>query len=384
MRKFLCVSADGYPYEGSSEFSFVRELCVALAEENIDITIIAPQSLFGIFLAKKKKIPEYYEDVSNSNIIRVYRPFSWSLGSRFLKYQYKTNIWAIKKTIKDHNLHFDAYYGHFWHCAYQLYPIAKYFSKPLYVASGESHIFLADDFGSNKISPFLKYVRNVICVSSKNRDDSISLGYATADKCIVLPNGFNNKKFYPVDNKVALRKEFGLPEEAFLVAFTGAFIERKGADRVSDAIKSTGETSIKGIFIGKPQEGNAPYLPDPKTVAFSGYVSHEKIRDLLCCADIFVLPTYQEGCCNAIVEAMACGLPIVSSDRSFNYDILDDSNSIMVEPSDVGAISNAIIKLKSDEHLRQKLREGSIRKSKSLSIEQRAKIIKGILFEDIS
>ncbi len=67
------------------------------------------------------------------------------------------------------------------------------------------------------------------------------------------------------------------------------------------------------------------------------------IPNYICASDVFVLPTTAEGCCNAIIEAMGCGLPIVSSDRAFNYDILNEENSILVDPESVDEIDNAII-----------------------------------------
>jgi glycosyltransferase involved in cell wall biosynthesis len=88
-----------------------------------------------------------------------------------------------------------------------------------------------------------------------------------------------------------------------------------------------------------------------------------------------VLPTLAEGCCNAIVEAICCGLPVISSDRKFNYDVLDESNSIMVDPLDVGAISQAIKELKDNPDLRDKLSKGALDKAKDLTISQRAKKI---------
>ena len=92
-------------------------------------------------------------------------------------------------------------------------------------------------------------------------------------------------------------------------------------------------------------------------------------------ADIFVLPTLNEGCCNAIVEAMACGLPIVSANRAFNFDILDESNSIMIDPTSIEEIANAIKTLHQNKELRNKLAIGSIEKSKQLTLDKRAENI---------
>ena len=93
------------------------------------------------------------------------------------------------------------------------------------------------------------------------------------------------------------------------------------------------------------------------------------------CADIFVLPTLHEGCCNAIIEAMACGLPIVSSDRDFNHDILDETCSILIDPTNTKEIAKAIKTLKENKSLRDKLSQGAIDKSQTLTIDRRAKKI---------
>ena len=82
-----------------------------------------------------------------------------------------------------------------------------------------------------------------------------------------------------------------------------------------------------------------------------------------------------KGCSNAIVEAIACGLPIISSNLPFNDDILDSSNALLVNPESVDDIASAIKQLMDNSDLRQKLAEGSKEKAKSLRIEFRAKKI---------
>lgn len=379
----LCIASDGYPYKEDFSFAFVKELVDELANQGVSVSVIAPQSLLSILFRGNKRVPlEYYYSIKGTTV-KVYRPYSLSFGGRFAKLQYRVNSMVISNLIIKHHLRFDAYYGHFWHSAFQLYQIAFKQGVQLFVASGESHIFLADSYKASEISSFLSYVSKVICVSSKNRDESVSLQFCPVEKCTVLPNGYNEQLFHPMDKSV-MRYKYGFSKSIFLVAFLGAFIERKGADRVSEAIKKTGDTNIKGIFIGKTQEGNSPHEPDPKTIAFSGYIPHDELCGLLCCADAFVLPTYQEGCCNAIVEAIACGLPIISSDRPFNYDILDDTNAILVNPESVEEIAEAIKRLKEDDTLRNRLAEGSKKRAKSLSIAGRAQKIKEMILQRVN
>ena len=90
---------------------------------------------------------------------------------------------------------------------------------------------------------------------------------------------------------------------------------------------------------------------------------------------IFLLPTLKEGCCNAIVEALACGVPVVSSNRSFNEDILNVYNSILVDPENVDDIANAIARFKDDKEYYGKTKKYLLANANGYSITERAKRI---------
>ena len=98
---------------------------------------------------------------------------------------------------------------------------------------------------------------------------------------------------------------------------------------------------------------------------------HEQINSYLNCSDAFVLPSLAEGCPNSVIEAMACGLPIISSDLPFNYDILSNENAILVDPLDVKAIAAAIKQLKDNDSLKDRLAKDSLTKAKELTIKER-------------
>ena len=216
-------------------------------------------------------------------------------------------------------------------------------------------------------------MKGVICVSSKNMEESINMGLTSREKCIVIPKAINSSVFKNMD-KEGCRQRLNIRLDAFVVAFVGWFNNRKGVLRVSHAIKSLNDDEIKSIFIGGGEMD-----PDCEGILFNGSVEHDDIPIYLNAADVFVLPTLQEGCCNAIVEALSCGLPIISSDRAFNWDILDETNSIMVDPEDVGQIACAIEKLKNDNTLRKQLAEGALIKAKDLSISCRAEKIESFI-----
>jgi glycosyltransferase involved in cell wall biosynthesis len=181
---------------------------------------------------------------------------------------------------------------------------------------------------------------------------------------IVIPNAVNDRLFYPM-NKEEAREKLGFNQDDFIVAFTGSFTHRKGVLRLAEAVKKVG--GVKTIYIG-----SGPLQPNGEDILFKGRLPHNEIVCYLNAADAFVLPTLAEGCCNAIIEAMACGLPIISSALPFNDEILDNNNSIRIDPYSVDDIARAIKHLKDNPNVRKKMSEASVSKSKSLTIRTRA------------
>lgn len=365
LRSILVVSPN-YPYKGESVFPFVKNLCEEFVRQGHEVTVLCPQSVTSSLLHRKGQRPKEWTDDVAGKTIRVYQP-------RYITAPFKyhdINNFSLRICLSlfflTHKIEQDAVYSHFWSSAYAVLPFAKRAKKPLFVASGESDI--RELFSTRfSLKNLCDYVRGVVCVSSKNKDESIELGLTTAQKCEVFPNAVNADSFYKRD-KAECRKELGLPQNAFLIAFVGWFIERKGPLRVAEAINKVG--GVNSLFIGKGEQ-------EPKCdgILFKGALPHEEVPLYLGAADAFVLPTQHEGCCNAVVEAMACGLPIISSNLPFNWDVLDDCNSIMVDPNNVDEIADAIKRLRDNVKLRDRLSAGATKKAASLTIDQRAKSI---------
>ena len=365
--KILIVSL-GYPDRKRSIYTFVRQLVLQFVAQGHECCVVSPYNI-----VRNKGL---YPFRTEENGVTVLHP-NYLAFSNFSLFGFRPTIAFRKRALKHalRQLPFrpDAVYAHFWKTGKEVSFYARQEGLPLFVASGES-IIPQEEF-SSKDQAFFDYVRGVICVSQKNKEESISLGLTTGENCIVLPNGINPAIFHQKDRS-ACRRELGFPDDAFIVAFCGQLSHRKGVKVLSDAIDSINKgKAVHSLFIGTPMGE----LPTCRNILHVGAVMHEKIATYLNVADIFVLPTLNEGCCNAIVEAMACGLPIVSSDRPFNNDILSADNAILIEPTDSHQVADAIVRLRDDKKLRLRLSKGALAMAQNLTLAQRAiKIIEFI------
>ena len=359
---------EAYPTEDDPVFTFVRQLVCAIADTGVKCAVVAPQSIVKALFRGKKLRPYHWIDKTTAgNGAEIYQPKYLSFSNIRLFGYLLSDLFAmlsivpvVNKLINKNTI----LYGHFWHRGIIAAKIGKKKKLPVFIACGEAKITIRDSFPKNFIEKHIDAITGVICVSTKNLNESIESGLASAEDCIVVPNAIDSNIFY-IEDKLKQRERLGFDKDDFIVAFTGYFIERKGVFRLSKAIDMVG--GIKSIFIG---EGNQ--RPDCDGILFCGKLPHKEIVHYLSSADVFVLPTLAEGCCNAIIEAMACGLPIISSNLSFNDDILNNACSIRVNPNDCNAIANAIIKLKDDTVLRSSMSKAAYERSKELEIMNRA------------
>lgn len=371
IKKILVVSPN-YPTKGEPVYTFVKNLCDEFVRKGVSLYILSPQSLTSALIHHNKKRPRVWYDTFEGCRIAVYQPYTITFPYRFWRlYNYMGRL-AAMRFLRRNKIEADVCYCHFYRSAYLVLPYIKKNNLPLFVATGEGALLnLKDILRQPSYMEMNKYLNGVICVSSNNKKISEEIGIVKDVDCLVAPNAIDGDLYCKKD-KVALRHQYGYNQDDFIVAFVGAFNNRKGPQRVSKAIDKVG--NVKSFFIGAPGEGE--YIePSCEGILFKGKLPHEKIPDYLNMADVFVLPTLNEGCCNAIVEALACGLPVVSSNLPFNYDVLNEANSIMIDPNNVDEIVDAIRELKDNKDKRQQLSEGALRMGQELTIDRRAQRI---------
>ena len=353
--KSITVVAGNYPAPGHAALVFLQQLVHAMIGQGVKVTVVAYQSVIHSLVHREKLLPRHSNGVTENGVeYEIYRPYTLSFGNRNLfptltKWFNRHSILSIIKKVNS-----DVLYAHFWSSALPIYEYAQKNHKPLFVACGEGDDALeemVDTMPKEKLETLAKAVTGVVSVSSENKRKCIKFGLSREDNTDVFPNCVNIDFFHKRDAN-ELKDRLGLKDTDFVLCFVGGFIPRKGPDRVAQAIKNLNDPNIKVMFIGKPFPGYA-YDFDCPGIIHKGPLDHVLIPEYMSGADVFVLPTQKEGCSNAVVEALAIALPVISSDGPFNDDILDEHKSIRINPDDVEALTDAIRKLRDDKAVRK-------------------------------
>jgi teichuronic acid biosynthesis glycosyltransferase TuaC len=369
----ICIISGGFPTPAApSKYTFVDQLACAFADAGQKITVISPVGMFKEFNDRKAFYKDYWiRETDKGNRVEVFHPRFISMSSKKVGFV-NTGVWTIKAFISCVESQLlsltqqpDIIYSHFLvpgGCSAAL--LGKKFAIPSFAAFGESSLWSVNSIGIGKTQHYLKDITGIVSVSTENKRILIENELCDANKIKVLPNGVNHSLFYPRD-KIAMRKKYGFQIDSVIGIYTGSFSNGKGAMRVRNATDDL--DGIKMIYIG-----SGGLEPSASNIVYKGITAHEQVPELLSAADFFVLPTLAEGCCNAIIEAMACGLPIISSDRSFNDDILSNDYAIRVDPEDVEAIRNAIALLVKDSDRRKQMSFSALEASRKFDVNKRA------------
>lgn len=367
-----CVVASNYRTKTQQVHVFLDNVVVRFVDRGIKCNVIAPQSLVRyLFKGDARRELISHRTTPNGNPYTVYSPLylvfpTWKLGKLHLSDVTKHSFFrAVKRTYRKRKLHADLVYSHFVQAGTAGVRLAKELGVPSFIANGE-----ADTAGSLKhLSPglvrrTLEDVTGIISVSTKNKDEIVDLygSDAILEKTRIIVNAADPERFHKKDQALC-RQELGFPEDAFIVSYTGSFIPRKGTKKLSRVLDRLGD--VHSIFIGVGEDA-----PTCKNILHMGRVPNEKVGTYLCASDVFVLPTLAEGCCNAIVEAVSCGVPVISSDLPFNHDVLDSSCSILIDPNSEEELEKAIRTVRDDE-TRSRLARECENRAAQLTIERR-------------
>lgn len=207
----------------------------------------------------------------------------------------------------------------------------------------------------------------VFSVSESLRSVALSQG-VEPERALVVGNGVDLSRFFAED-RAEQRRRLGLPSQAQVLITVGGLVERKGFHRVFEVLPSlmSDHPDLHYLVVGGPSpEGDwtlrlrdlSKRLGLEERVHFAGPQPPELLRHYLSAADVFVLSTRNEGWANVLLEAMACGLPVVATDVGGNTEVVSDPGLGTIVPfGDAQALRAGLHEALSRQWSRERIRQ---------------------------
>ena len=178
-----------------------------------------------------------------------------------------------------------------------------------------------------------------------------------ADRVKLIPQGVDIDMFTPVDDRMSIRRDLGLPSDGPLLTFVGSLVQRKGLDVLLDAwsaiYRAHPETRL--LLVGRDNfaghESETAFLSDQlaRVPAAAAERIHrtgvqDEVHRYLQASDLFVFPSRREGFGTVMVEAMATGLPCVVGEQPGVTDFIfrDGRSGVVVGQEDPRALADAV------------------------------------------
>jgi glycosyltransferase involved in cell wall biosynthesis len=296
--------------------------CLELAKY-CDLKVVAPLPWSPLVYAPAWMGGERLPERETIDGIDVYHPryfMTPKVGRMFYGYFFYLSLLEnIREIYK--SFHFDVIYAP-W-----VFPdgvgsqlIARDMGKPIIIgALGTDINSYMNYFLRRKIiARSLAGSEGVIAVSRALKNKMVENGVPD-DKISVITNGVDNEVFKPLD-KEQCRKTLGITSSGKAILFVGNLVRGKGIEDLVDAFSGMSERigDSRLMIIGDGPLKNSLKRRIDKAglkgkVNFTGKQRHDSIPLWMNACDVFCLPSHNEGCPNVVLEAMACGAPIVAT-----------------------------------------------------------------------
>lgn len=213
---------------------------------------------------------------------------------------------------------------------------------------------------------FYRKSMRLIMVTKSFKDNVVSRGIES-DKVYVITNGVNQEMFYPRGKNNEIIEKYNL-QNKFVISYVGAHGISQNLSTILKVAKSLKkDNDIVFLFVGEGAEKDklTRIVQDEEitNVKFIDSQPKDMIPDFYCTSDLVLIPLknielFKTFIPSKMFEIMACGVPIVASVEGEAADILNDSNAaLVVQPDNAEEIKEAIIKLKSDRNLYERMKE---------------------------
>lgn len=276
---------------------------------------------------------------------------------------------SLARALHDHVADFDVVHIH----SLYLFPTvaAAFFARQAAIP------YLVRPHGS--LDPFLwrrgrvkKWPYEVL-VERRNLNRAAAIHYTSQDEMehaahlkfrarpVVVPLGIDSAAYDRLPPRGSFRRRFPELGDSPMVLFLGRMTPKKGLDLLVDAFGQLAERfrDLRLVIAG-PDDGMGRTIRgwlDAKGLlgrtTFTGMLIGDAKREVLADADVWVLPSYEENFGFAVLEALASGLPVVTTDRVGIWREIQEAEAGLIVPCDVHALSTAIARFLEDPALRE-------------------------------
>ena len=201
--------------------------------------------------------------------------------------------------------------------------------------------------------------KKIVAVSHRVKDEAIRHYGVPAEKIVVIHNGVDGNEFKPsAEARGLIRNQLGLGTSDYVLLFVGSGFRRKGLESAIKAVDRT--PSAKLVVAG---EGRATAHPRVLMLGRRADVSH-----LYAAADAFIFPTLYDPFPNAVLEAMASGIPAIVSRVAGVSEVIDGDSIILEDPLNIDEVAAAVKKLE-DPAVRRPMGEAARKKALARPLE---------------
>ncbi len=366
------VTLDFPPFRGSGLTIYAETVVRGLADRGHDVTVVASSR-------PESERTEGSEPPANIMVVRVPSgPADWiGLG------------WQAARYLRAHRQEFDiihfanvhfayAYRGPFVASAFQSFrqQLTSHHGRP-YHTNRRNFLFRLLYYSGAKWvmeRPAVARADHLIMSSHSTQQEFVRHYGVIPERMTLVYLGIDLQRFESLPSQTEARRQLGLPGEVPLLLYVGFSTPRKGVEYLAQALRVM-QTPAHLVMVGK-WEANYPerFLTDlgdaRSRVRLAGYVPDDDLPAYFAAADLFVLPTLLEGFGIPLVEAMASGLPLVTTSGGSAGEVAGDAG-LIVPPADSQSLANAIDRVLNEPGLAPRLGETGRERTRMLFDEGR-------------
>ena len=369
----LLVTTTTLPrFESDPEPRFVIDLARSMADR-FDITVLAPsypgamlrEMMFGVEVVRYRYAPlQSWERLAYpGGIMSRLRaePIHWLLVPALIAGQ----ALALRRLMRTRR--FDLIHAH-WILPQGLLAatLPRRLRVPFVTTAHGGDVYT---LGSGPLKPLLRFVLRraaaVTAVSNELYQTLRSIGDSARDSIHRIPMGVDSRHFAQIAAKA--ERPDDMPKQGPVILFVGRLVEKKGVHVLIDALaKGQPELDAAHVVV----VGDGPMKPDliahaaargiADRVHFLGARAHDRLPAYLASADVFALPSVhaadgdKDGLPVTLMEAAACGIPVVASDIGGVSEFLAHGhNGLLVPPGDAAALASGLSKILSSPAVRE-------------------------------